>query len=153
LEGVGLAVNAFRKIYKRSKGGNTRGGFFLGDGAGVGKGRQISSVIRHAVCTNKPRHLWLSVSRSLIDDARRDLDDVGLVGVKLHSAEMLSSINKGLGASQDGVLFVTYQMLISSTRIDQIVKWLAPKRTEETFSGCIIFDECHKAKNIGGENG
>jgi len=98
LEGVGLAVNAFRKVYRKAKGGNTRGGFFLGDGAGVGKGRQISSVIRHAICTKKSRHLWLSVSRSLIDDTRRDLDDIGLLGVKLHSGDMLSSVNKGLGA-------------------------------------------------------
>ena len=144
LEGVGLAINAFRKVY-----GTERCGFFLGDGAGVGKGRQIASVIRHAVSTGASRHLWLSVSRSLIDDARRDLDDVGLMGVKLHSGDTLLSGEKGLGFNADGVLFITYQMLISNKRIDQVVKWLAPNQTTSSFGGCIVFDECHKAKNIG----
>ena len=95
LEGAGLAINQFRRIFATAKSAS-RAGFFLGDGAGVGKGRQIAAVIRHAVAAGNARHLWLSVSRSLIDDARRDLDDVGLVGVRVHSGDMLNNF-KGLG--------------------------------------------------------
>ena len=54
-------------------------GFFIGDGAGIGKGRQISATILDALCRNHGcgRHLWVSVSRELVQDARRDLADVG----------------------------------------------------------------------------
>ncbi|GMI17748.1 hypothetical protein TrLO_g14850 [Triparma laevis f. longispina] len=146
MEGAGLAINAFRKVYVTSK-STTRAGFFIGDGAGVGKGRQITSVVRHSTAAGNPRHLWLSVSRSLIDDARRDLEDVGLVGVPVHSGDMLNS-QKGLGKTEDGVLFITYQMLISNKRMEQIISWLGPNGAEN-FGGCIVFDECHKAKNLG----
>jgi hypothetical protein len=56
----------------------------------------------------------------------------------------------GLSESmREGVLFSTYAMLASSggsrknTRLDQIVAWCGGA----TFDGCIIFDECHRAKN------
>ena len=147
MEGAGLAINQFRKVYITRE-GSTRAGFFLGDGAGVGKGRQIASVIRHAVSAGASRHLWLSVSRSLIDDARRDLDDVGLKGVQVHSGDMLNAA-KGLGEAQDGVLFVTYQMLVSNSRIEQIISWMCEKGDPSAACGCLIFDECHKAKNLG----
>lgn len=48
----------------------------------------------------------------------------------------------------DGVIFLTYSGLISSsdagaTRMDQLADWAGP-----AFDGLIIFDECHKAKNL-----
>lgn len=39
-------------------------------------------------------------------------------------------------------------MLISKARIEQIVSWLSPSGPAAA-SGCIVFDECHKAKNLG----
>lgn len=51
---------------------------------------------------------------------------------------------------REGVLFSTYAMLASSggsksknSRLDQIVAWCGGP----DFDGCIIFDECHRAKN------
>ncbi len=55
-------------------------GFFLGDGAGVGKGRAIASCAINHYRNGGDRILWVSVSNDLRVDARRDLDDLGEVG-------------------------------------------------------------------------
>ncbi len=173
-----------------------RAGFFLGDGAGIGKGRQIAAVLKDSLSrsfiqTNDPsttsttanssstppssskssrfskkrtlskrRHLWLSVSRELIEDARRDLKDIECHIPVIDGAESLvSSSNNSNGGSgklfssshqQSGILFVTYALLVSGKgkRLNDIIQWLTYGSTEETFDGCIIFDEAHKAKNL-----
>jgi hypothetical protein len=73
----------------------------------------------------------------------------------LRTHSFLQELDKktlALGLSEsmrEGVLFSTYAMLASSggsrknTRLDQIVAWCGGA----TFDGCIIFDECHRAKN------
>jgi hypothetical protein len=53
-----------------------RPGFFLGDGAGVGKGRQIAGLVHENYAAGVRRFLWLSVSPDLHFDAERDMDDV-----------------------------------------------------------------------------
>ena len=54
-----------------------RKGFFLGDGAGVGKGRTIAACIKeHFAAGHGTRAVWVSVSKDLNFDAQRDLDDV-----------------------------------------------------------------------------
>lgn len=55
------------------------------------------------------------------------------------------------GKVTSGVLYCTYASLIGrtskkgdfNTRMAQIVDWCGPD-----FDGCIVFDECHKAKNL-----
>ena len=54
----------------------SRCGFFLGDGAGVGKGRQLAGIILDNVGRGNARHLWFSSSADLRHDAIRDLADV-----------------------------------------------------------------------------
>lgn len=54
-----------------------RQGFFLGDGAGVGKGRQISAIILDNHVRGRPKHVWISSSTDLYQDAVRDLRDLG----------------------------------------------------------------------------
>lgn len=54
-----------------------RQGFFLGDGAGVGKGRQISAIILDGYVRGRPKHVWVSSSTDLYQDAVRDLRDLG----------------------------------------------------------------------------
>ena len=51
------------------------------------------------------------------------------------------------------MIFLTYSSLTSSsdkgdTRLQQLVDWAGPH-----FDGLIIFDECHKAKNLIPEAG
>jgi hypothetical protein len=48
-------------------------GFFLGDGAGVGKGRQLAGIILENWLHGRMKHVWFSVSSDLRLDARRDL--------------------------------------------------------------------------------
>src|SRR3546814_17546601 len=49
-----------------------RTGFFLGDGTGAGKGRQVAGIILDQWLRGNRRHLWISKSETLIEDARRD---------------------------------------------------------------------------------
>ncbi|MCH94044.1 strawberry notch-like protein, partial [Trifolium medium] len=54
---------------------------------------------------------------------------------------------------REGVIFLTYSSLIASTkngdsRMKQLVQWCG-----NGFDGLIIFDECHKAKNLNPEKG
>jgi hypothetical protein len=55
----------------------TRAGFFVGDGAGVGKGRTIAGLIWENWKHGRRKALWISIGSDLKYDARRDLDDVG----------------------------------------------------------------------------
>lgn len=52
-------------------------GFFLGDSAGIGKGRQIGGIIYENWLRGRGKHFWLSVSTDLYLDAKRDLNDIG----------------------------------------------------------------------------
>ena len=45
----------------------------IGDGAGVGKGRQLAGIILDAWMQGHKRHLWLSISPDLCGDSERDL--------------------------------------------------------------------------------
>jgi len=54
---------------------------------------------------------------------------------------------------KDGVVFVTYSSLIASSekglsRLQQLVQWCGSE-----FDGLLVFDECHKAKNLIPEAG
>ena len=46
-----------------------RAGFFLGDGVGLGKGRQLAGIILHNWRRGTKRHVWISVSADLCVDA------------------------------------------------------------------------------------
>lgn len=54
-------------------GGQTAAGFMIGDGAGVGKGRQLAGIILDAWMQGHKRHVWLSISPDLRGDSERDL--------------------------------------------------------------------------------
>lgn len=81
-----------------------RRGFFLGDGAGVGKGRQIAALIKQHWEEGGTRALWISVSQDLRVDARRDLQDMK-AGVGVYSESGVPRSNF------QGVLFITYSLL------------------------------------------
>ncbi|GMH33357.1 hypothetical protein BSKO_01191 [Bryopsis sp. KO-2023] len=128
-----------------------RAGFFIGDGAGVGKGRQISGIVLDNYARGRRKHVWFSTSTDLSIDATRDLRDLGSHLNVINGCKELDKEQRAFGLAKDfqeGVLFLTYSTLISSTqkrsRLDQIVDWVGG----EEFDGCLIFDECHKAKNF-----
>src|SRR5215218_7751232 len=119
-----------------------RGGFFVGDGTGVGKGRILAGIIVDNWFQGFDRAVWLSVNNGLMDSARRDLNDLG-VRVPLHKINDFD-VRKPITATC-GVIFSSYSSLIASaksgeTRLQQLMEWLGP-------NGVIILDEAHKAKN------
>ncbi|KAF8036651.1 hypothetical protein BT93_C2393 [Corymbia citriodora subsp. variegata] len=133
----------------------TRAGFFVGDGAGVGKGRTIAGLIWENWHQERKKALWISVGSDLKYDARRDLDDVGATCVEVHALNKLpySKLDSKSVGVREGVVFLTYSSLIASSekgrsRLQQLVQWCGPE-----FDGLVIFDECHKAKNLVPEAG
>ncbi len=126
-----------------------RRGFFLGDGTGCGKGRQIAAVIADNMAQGRVRALWLSRNDALLEDARRDW---AAIGGGAHDIVPLSSWKQGEAVRLDrGVLFTTYATLRQpargerQSRLDQIVAWLGPD-----FDGVIAFDEAHAMANAAG---
>ncbi|KAJ1442442.1 Zinc finger, FYVE/PHD-type [Sesbania bispinosa] len=132
-----------------------RAGFFIGDGAGVGKGRTIAGLIWENWHHGRRKALWISVGSDLKFDARRDLDDVGATCIEVHALNKLpypKLDSKSVGV-REGVVFLTYNSLIASSekgrsRLQQLAQWCGPG-----FDGLVIFDECHKAKNLVPESG
>ncbi|XP_038634265.1 protein strawberry notch homolog 2-like isoform X1 [Scyliorhinus canicula] len=127
---------------------NHRAGFLIGDGAGVGKGRTVAGIIYENYIKGRKKSLWFSVSNDLKYDAERDLRDIDAANIPVHA---LNKIKYGDTATSEGVLFATYSALIGEsqaggqhrTRLKQILDWCG-----EQFDGVIVFDECHKAKNV-----
>lgn len=130
-----------------------RRGFFLGDGTGCGKGREIAAVIADNMAQGRVKALWLSKNDALLDDARRDW---AAIGGGAYDIVPLNSWKLGEGVQLDrGVIFTTYATLrqpargSKMSRLDQIVAWLG-----EDFDGVIAFDEAHAMANAaGGGNG
>ena len=55
-----------------------RAGFLLGDGAGMGKGRTLAGFVAENLARGRRKHVWISVSADLYQDAKRDLRDLGM---------------------------------------------------------------------------
>jgi hypothetical protein len=127
-----------------------RGGYFLGDGTGAGKGRQVAGIILDQWLKGNRRHIWLSKNETLLEDARRDWAALG--GLPL-DVQPLSAWKLGAPIDLDGgILFVTYPTLRSgradATRLRQIVDWAG-----SDFEGVIAFDEAHAMANAAGGEG
>lgn len=121
-----------------------RKGYFIGDGTGVGKGRQLAGIIMDNYLQGRTKAVWVSEKTGLVNDARRDWSDLG--GNK---DAILDFSKYKLGqpiADKQGVMFTTYDTLKMAkggkSRIDDLKAWLG-----EDFDGVIAFDEAH---NMGG---
>ena len=92
----------------------------------MGKGRQLAGLIFDNYNRGRKKHIWISTSKDLVEDARRDLDDIGAEKIPVIAFNRLDY--SAIEATK-GVLFCTYAGLIgtssstSKTRIDQIVEW------------------------------
>jgi hypothetical protein len=121
----------------------------------VGKGRTLAGIIHENYLLGRKRAIWLSVSNDLRYDAERDLRDIGAkkIGVyPLNKFKYGKISSKENGGVKKGVIFATYSSLIGEsqtstnkyrTRLKQLLHWCG-----EDFDGVIVFDECHKAKNL-----
>jgi hypothetical protein len=127
-----------------------RVGYFLGDGTGAGKGRQVASVILDRWVQGFRRHIWISKNEALLEDARRDWSALGGLPIDI---QPLATWKLGSPVTmQEGILFVTYPTLRSgradATRLEQILAWAG-----EHFDGVIVFDEAHAMANAAGGEG
>jgi hypothetical protein len=136
---------------KASAEGQTyRLGYFLGDGTGAGKGRQVASVILDRWVRGERGHIWISKNEALLEDARRDWAALGGLPIDI---QPLASWKLGTPiVMREGILFVTYPTLRSgrndATRLDQILAWAG-----DGFDGVIVFDEAHAMANAAGGEG
>ncbi len=129
-----------------------RRGWFLGDGTGAGKGRQVAGIVLDNWLKGRRRAIWISRSDKLIEDAQRDWSALGMERLLVTP---LSRFRQGtpirLG---EGVLFTTYATLRTDergeklSRVRQIVEWLG-----SDFDGVIVFDESHAMQNAVGGKG
>ena len=129
-----------------------RRGWFLGDGTGAGKGRQVAGVILDNWLKGRRRALWVSKSDKLIEDAQRDWAALGQERLQIVP---LARFRQGAPVTlSEGVLFTTYATLRSeerhgkASRLQQIVDWLG-----RGFDGVIVFDEAHAMANAAGDKG
>jgi predicted RNA methylase len=129
-----------------------RRGWFLGDGTGAGKGRQVAGIILDNKLKGRKRALWISVSDRLLEDAQRDW---AALGQERLLVTPLSRFRQGSEIKlHEGVLFTTYATLRSQdrgdkvSRVQQIVNWLG-----SDFDGVIVFDEAHAMANAAGGKG
>lgn len=126
-----------------------RKGVFIGDGAGVGKGREISSIILSNFLAGRKKAAWISESATLLEDAQRDWCSLGgekTEIVPLSKYKQADQINLS-----DGIIFSTFATLRtkgrngSQDRVQQLIKWLG-----DDFDGVIVFDESHAMANAAG---
>ncbi|MGJ4950035.1 strawberry notch-like NTP hydrolase domain-containing protein [Bradyrhizobium sp. HKCCYLS20291] len=129
-----------------------RRGWFLGDGTGAGKGRQVAGILLDNWLKGRRGAIWVSKSDKLIEDAQRDWAALGMERLLVTP---LSRFRQGtpimLG---EAILFTTYATLRTDekgeklSRIRQIVDWVG-----RDFDGVIIFDESHAMQNAAGSRG
>ena len=129
-----------------------RRGWFLGDGTGTGKGRQVAGIILDNWIRGRRRAVWISKSDKLIEDAQRDWTALG--GYRSDIVP-LSKFRQGSAITLDeGILFTTYATLRTdaraekASRVQQIVDWLG-----RAFDGVLVFDEAHAMANAAGDKG
>lgn len=136
-----------------------RQGFLIGDGTGVGKGREISGFIMSSLNAGqgKGKAVWLSKNSDLFKDATRDWTGIGGAQEELFDLSKLKATEGEKGAktvapipTEKGILFGTYATVtgvkgeVPGARKEQLKAWLG-----EDFDGVIVLDEAHLASNLG----
>lgn len=155
LEAVTYAGHAHSDVMANGK----RRGFFIGDGTGVGKGREIAGILLDNKQQGRTRAVWISEKPALINDAKRDWS-----GLLQPATDIFAQSKVKAGddiKAKSGILFTTYDTLKSAeqtkvqgekvkgrSRVDQIVAWLG-----EDFDGVIAFDEAHALGNSTEQKG
>lgn len=125
-----------------------RRGAMCGDGTGSGKGRSVAGVIVDNQNQGRTKHVWLSKNYGLINDAKRDIADLGGDPSKVFSFDEL----RGKAPPADGICFIPYSTLRDGPKdktkpqnLDILVNWLG-----KDFEGVIAFDEAHLMANSTG---
>ena len=149
LENISYAGQAHEQMLENG----TRKGYFIGDGTGVGKGRQAAGIILDNFNQGRRKALWISEKKTLMEDAKRDWSDIGGNPDDIFD---IDGIRKGVGKGknkkvpEEGILFVPYSTVKSknpadkkTTNADPIIQWLG-----KDFDGVIIYDEAHNMNSL-----
>ncbi|MGB2864070.1 MAG: strawberry notch family protein, partial [Sedimentisphaerales bacterium] len=96
-----------QKLPKDAKGVEYRRGFFIGDGTGVGKGREISGIILDNWNKGRKKALWISVSKDLLKDAMRDWGKAGIG----QDETLIFPFKSGQLKAKQGIMYATYDTL------------------------------------------
>ena len=171
LEAVCLAQQSFAKSLPSGQ----RQGFFIGDGTGLGKGREAAAVIladfldTRRTARQFKKAVWVSKSPKLLEDARRDWKDLGGDPNEVFPlSDYKGSEDVG---RPGGILFTTYAGLRSkyaknlpggqsgaSEGERGEVVWQRPRGDDSRlgqvmrwlgrdFDGVIAYDESHEMKS------
>jgi len=155
LEAIFYATQATDTLMDDGK----RQGFLIGDGTGVGKGREISGIIMSSLNAGQGsgKAIWLSKNSDLFKDATRDWTGIGGDGGSLFDLSKFKATQGDKGAKSvaplpidKGILFGTYATVtgtkgeVPGARKEQLKAWLG-----EDFDGVIVLDEAHLASNLG----
>ena len=148
LPGMYRPNDAGTLLEAHDEGNHYRQGYFLGDGTGAGKGRQVAGVILDQWSQGHRKAIWISKATTLLEDARRDWTALGGVAVDIQPIDGFP-LGSAIGMSS-GILFMTYATLRSqrhdaASRLKQIVDWLG-----RDHEGMIVFDEAHCMANAAG---
>lgn len=139
---VGLKIDEAGRRYRK--------GYFLGDGTGAGKGRQVAACILDNWLQGRRRNIWVSKNAALLEDAQRDWSALGGLAGDVQGLDRWK-IDEPISMSE-GILFVTYPMLRSQrqdhSRLQQILDWAG-----SDFEGVMAFDEAHEMAGVAGGEG
>ncbi|WP_294131739.1 strawberry notch family protein [Sphingobium sp.] len=148
LPGSFLPNDAGDQLAETPEGDVYRTGFFIGDGTGVGKGREVAACILDQWNRGRHKAVWISASAGLVEDARRDWAALGGLPIDIQPLDAFP-LGQPVGMTS-GILFLTYATLRSSrhdeaSRLQQIRAWLG-----DDFDGMLVFDEAHALANAAG---
>ena len=152
LESVVYAGQAHEHILPNGE----RQGYMIGDGTGVGKGREIAAIITDNFNQGRTKAVWISKNQKLLPSAKRDWEALGNTADDVF---LLNDHKKPIDLNS-GVCFLGYSTLAVGSNIDltkheindvsgkmsrlnQIIEWLG-----KDFDGVIAFDESHEGGNL-----
>ena len=135
-----------RTATENEDGHTYRQGFFDADGTGCGKGRTVAGIILDNWCQGRKRHVWVSKSEALLEDAIRDWT---ALGGSARDVFAQSSVPYGKTIhAREGILFTTFATIRGEARDDrmsrlaQLQDWMG-----DGFEGVLAFDEAHAMQN------
>lgn len=127
----------------------------IGDGTGVGKGREGAAIMLDHWNNGRKRIVYVSEKWDLMDAASRDLKAIGAHDLDKKMIPF-GKIKATTPIDHEGVIFSTYALIRSedkkgNTRLAQIKQWLNGK--DDANGAAIIWDEAHNLKNAVTEKG
>lgn len=146
LEVVCAAGQEHERFMLGAGGRRVRCGYMIGDGTGVGKGREAAGIICNNWHKGLRRHVWVTADdNKLLAAAQRDIGALGLSPKVVFS---LRDVRLGEPVKRtDGVLVVSHGQLRSvkgeASRLRQILHWVGG----DEFDGVLILDESHRMGN------